>query len=175
MAFIDFIEPAINLIDLYQGFRDVKRGINLQNKSLSQNALGLTLASNNARAASEYNIELDRQDLVRKLDVFSRDIRNLGATQRGQMATTGASLSSKSFLALTNSSLDTALRQTKRLRDNQKLLAQQRRYQADLQQINTQNQLAAIDYQKELNKFRFQREQTSFFKSIGSTILGTVF
>lgn len=171
---MSFLNTTSSLLDLFQANRKIDQGVSLQNSALEMSALGFTQAANATRASAEYNIELDRQQMIRRLDIFGRQVSQLIATQDTQKAVSGASLGSKSFLSLTNNTLDIAMRQVGQMRDAQRTQAQNRRHEAKVQEVNLQNQALAARYQAEVNIYRSKQQKSDIFGSAVSTILGSV-
>lgn len=170
-----FLNQAPTIISGIGGLLQQQRGFDLQVGAAQKQAFAFRQAAASTQNIAEYNIELDRQQLARDLDSTSRQLRKLMATQSSQMATTGASLGSKSFLAIANSSLDAVQRQVLDARNAQRIVADQRRFQAAQQAVDLQNQARAREYEAEISMFRKRRAGIQGVTSGISTLLGSIF
>lgn len=166
------------LPDLAQGFLGLQtqmKGFQLQAGAAQMAAQGFRQAASATKAIAEYNIELDRQRLMKQQDLYSRQVRNMMASQKVAMATTGFAQTSKSFLATANASLDIAARNVQSMRDAQKLQATQRRFEADVAAVDLQNRALAADYQAEVAQWRASNAQRAAIGSGITTVLGALF
>lgn len=175
MALLDFLELTPTLLEGAFGAIQRSRGYDMQAKAYEGSAASYRQAARQGQALAEYNIELDKQALARDLDVTSRQLRRLMSTQRSQFVGTGASISSKSFLAVANASLDTVQRQVLDAKNAQRILARQRRYSAAQQAVDLENQARASEYQAELSMFRQKKDNADAITSGITTILGSFF
>lgn len=175
MAFMSFLNQAPTILSGALGAFQQARGFDIQASSSERMAEQFRAAASNTQAIAEYNIELDRQALARDLDATSRQLRRLMSTQRSQMATTGASMSSKSFLAIANNTLDAVQRQVLDARNAQQTVAQQRRFQASQRAVELQNQALAAEFAAEVSMFRKKRATTEAAVSGIQTLIGSIF
>lgn len=175
MAFMNFLQQAPTILQGALGAFQQSRGFDIQIGASRRQAELFRQAASSTQAIAEYNIELDKQALSRELDTTSRQLRRLLSTQKSQMATTGASISSKSFLALTNNTLDAVQRQVLDAKNAQRTIADQRRYQAAAQAVDLQNRALASEYEAEISMFKQKRAQVGAITSGISTVLGGLF
>jgi len=166
MAFLDFNQVFPTLLGSIGSIFDMQRGINTQIAASKYAGLGYRQQAASTKEIAEYNIELDRQDLNRQLDSFSRDISNIMATQRAQMADTGASITSKSFRALQNKVLDQSIRHIIQARNASKIQEDQRRFQARQAEVEFENQARLSEYQAKVNIYKSQQGMFSNIPSL---------
>jgi hypothetical protein len=174
MAFLDFINQVPSLIQAYQGASKISKGYELQAGAAQMAALGFRQAGSATTAIANYNIELDRQQTAKQLDVFSRQIHKVSSTQIGQMSRTGVALGSKSFLAVQAATLDNANRQIVQMKDAQQLMAQQRLFEAKQSEVDFENRARAAEYQSEVFKWQSSQNQSNFFQTAFSSVLGSL-
>lgn len=174
MAFLNFLNQVPTILSGALGAFQQSKGFDIQIGASQRQAQFFRQSASATQAIAEYNIELDRQALARELDSTSRQLRRLMSTQRSQMATTGAALGSKSFLAIANASLDAVQRQVLDARNSQKIVADQRRFQAKQQAVNFQNRALAADFEAEVSMFRQRRARAGAIQSGVSTLLGSI-
>lgn len=170
--------PLGNIFQGIQSYYEMSNGFELQAKAAEMSALGYRQQGAQSKQIAEYNIELDRQDLSNQLDVLSRQLSSTLGVQKGQMAASGIDVSSQSFLSITNQTLDAAIRQVNDMKASQKLLAQNRLFQAEVERVNAENLARAAEYQGELAKYRQSQARGSLFQSFGSlasSLFGGIF
>lgn len=156
----------------------MNQGFDLQRQASEMSALGFRQQGAQSKKIAEYNIALDRNTLGRQLDSLSREVSATTGVQRGQMAASGLDVSSQSFLAITNQTLDAAMRQVNDMKVDQQTLAQNRLFQAEVEAVNAENQARAAEFQGELYKYRQGRARGNLFKSainIGAGLFGGIF
>lgn len=172
MPMFDFLNVLPSLIQGIDGYQKVKAGYDMQISSAKMSAKAYRQAADLTGKIANYNIELDRQQLVKNLNVASKDISKFMATNRTQMATTGISSSSKSYLQLANASMNTFTQQVADARADQLLTAQQRLYNAKLQEVDLLNKAQSSDYEAKVAKYYQKQEQGQMFGKAFSTLLG---
>lgn len=172
MAFMDFLDVIPTILQGVTGYNQMNQGFSLQKSAAKMSAKAYLQAADMTKQQAEYNVELDRQDLQKRLSSYATDIIGISSKQRNQMATTGASLTSKSFLALTNKTLDTVTNQIKDAKDINALQAQQRRYAAEVAAVDLQNRSLMADYEYRVAKYNQKQAKNDAFTKGFNTLIG---
>lgn len=166
MALLDFDTKISTILDSVGSIFEIQRGINIQASAAQYAGVGYRQQAASTQDVAEYNIALDRNQLLKELDVYSREISRGLALQRSQMATTGASVSSKSFLSLQNQILNQASRSIVDRISQQKILADQRRFSAKQQAVELENQARLSEYAAEVSLFQSKQQRNKLIPSL---------
>ncbi len=145
----------------FNAFSNISSGIDIQRQSGEVAAQGLEQSAAQVGAIAEYNIQLDRLATAKRLDVTSRDIRQVTSQQRTQLANRGLSLTSQSALSIMNNTLDIFERKILDIRNVQNIREDQRRFSAEQEKVSLIEQATAQRFETELGIFRSRRKQAS--------------
>ena len=151
-----------------------QRGISIQEDAADIAGLGFRQQIPNVHGIADYNIALDKRDLQRQLDVFSRQISRTGGLQRTQLAKSGVDITSDSAMAIQNATLDQSMRSIVRSRNDQKVLADQRKFQAAQQSVELENRARLAEFRAETNVFQSKQRFNSMIPSLINQI-GSLF
>lgn len=172
MAFMDFLDVIPTILQGVSGYNQMNQGFSLQKAAAKMSSKAYLQAADMTKQQAEYNVEIDRQDLEKRLHSYASDIIGISSKQRNQMATTGASLTSKSFLALTNRTLDVMTHQIKEAKDINTLQAQQRRYNAEVAAVDLKNRSLMADYEYQVAKYNQKQAKGDAMSKGINTLIG---
>ncbi len=113
---------------------------------------GLRQSANSVRQATSFNLQIDAINSKRELQALSTQYHRVLGIQTAQMAATGLSVSSKSFMAIqqnTANSFEGALMRTAIDAENAK---RARIFESDVKQTNLENQARAAEYQAQAER-----------------------
>ena len=162
MADITTIIPQI-----FGGLAQFQNGQNLTILGSEMAAASYRQAGVASIAAANYNNAISRLNFNRQMDSMSREIRNFVGTQQVAAASTGFKSSSKSFLELTNDTLNIFERTILDARNSQKQAESATLFEAQAQQVQFENQARAAEYQAEIAS---ARGTGSLISSVASSI-----
>lgn len=101
------------------------------------------IAGQNAMAAAQYNVQLHRREIDRKLDRIAREIEAVGSTQVAQASASGLSVTSKSFLQIANDTMSQYEREVLTTRNAAAEREQSILFEGRIAQNQAQNQAAS--------------------------------
>lgn len=177
-----------NYINAFNGISLVDDSIDMYAEagSMAVNAAKLGAASYRSAgissiATANYNIGLDQVDTARQLDTLSRNAASVFSTQRAQMAKSGISISSRSFLADTNSTLSNYERQIVQMRNSATQRQQIMLYEGQAAQVQYENAARATEYQgtikqyeSSIGSYQAEQKQSQNYASVFSNLVTDV-
>lgn len=139
-----------SLGNIYQ----MKQGISIQEDAAAKAGIGYRQQAAALPAITNYNTRLDELDLERNISDIAQNAANLASTQRSQAASNGFDIGSASTISVINAGLNIATQQIIRARNDQKILADQRRYQLLKEQTDLENQAMLAEYQGKMAAYQ---------------------
>lgn len=134
-------------------------------------------AGASAQALANYNIGLDRLQARQQIDTLSRNLQRSLGRQSGDVIASGISSQSKSAMLLRNELLDAFDREILNVINNQAIVADQRRFNAQMQQVDFENRARAARFGAELQTNLARQQQAKSFQSVanqGVSLLGDI-
>jgi len=174
MALFDTNFKLGSLFSSLGSIYQMSRGIGMQEDAARVAGQGFRQDAVNAGQVAEYNIALDQREFTRQLDAFSRQIAATASTQVSQASVSGIDIGSQSTLSVINQGLDQAIRATIDARNDVKITADQRRFQAQQQQVALENRARLAEFQGEVAAYQSRQRLGRFIPSLANQI-GSLF
>ena len=108
---------------------------------------GLRESKKAVKGAAAFNEEIDVLNSARKLESFRRQSRLLLGAQRAQIASTGLSATSKSFLQVENEALSSIERELMNMKVDAENTSRAKKFETQVTLTNLENQARAVEYQ----------------------------
>jgi hypothetical protein len=128
------------------------------------------IGASSARAVANYNAELEKIAATRQQKAATRNMSRALGEQKVQMAVSGISLSSASFLAVANETLDTMTREILNMQFDADQRQQSILFGGEVEARTLENRGQAANYNAEVNAFGQAQKAGQEIASLGSSV-----
>lgn len=127
-------------------------------------------SGNQARAIANYNIQLNKIDLNRKMSDLNRNVQRAIGKQRSQAVATGFAGTSKSFLAVMNETLDGFDQAATLAQTNFNIKSDQIRFQAEQHRVDSENRARAAEFESQVAAFKTGQKQAGQITGLATMV-----
>lgn len=139
---------------LLGGLNKVNQGERLAQQGSQVAATAFRNAGVASLAAAEYNVSIEQLNTSRNLDALSREIRSFTSSQKVAAASSGLSITSKSFLSVMNDTLDTFSNQVVDVKNSSKQAQKAILFEGKAAQVEFENRARAAEFQGAIASFQ---------------------
>jgi len=156
------------------GFQQAGQGIGVSIAGANMSSDAFKLQGVAAMQAAQYNSQLEQLKSTQLQVSAARQYSELLGQQQTAMAATGLQSSSKSFLMLSNETLDALSSQLVKIKDQSHLTQEAIMFQGAQQKTTALNQAAAAKFQGQVAKYQAQAQQARAIGGAISSVGGVV-
>lgn len=157
------------------GVNQTRQGVEMQVNGANLSADAYRTSAASTLQVANYNAAVERLNNQRELDVFGRQIREFMSSQQVASASSGAALTSKSYLAVANASMDSFARQIRQSKSASEQRQKEILFEGQLQATNLENQARAANYQADIAAYQGRTRQTNQLVGIASQVGSLLF
>jgi hypothetical protein len=128
------------------------------------------IGASSARAVANYNAELEKIAATRQQKAATRNMSRALGEQKVQMAVSGISLSSASFLAVANETLDTMTREILNMQFDADQRQQSILFGGEVEARTLENRGQAANYNAEVNAFGQAQQAGQQIAGLGTSV-----